>query len=144
MALPITPPPTMATSQDWVMILRSDGEARLDQPAHARLAGEEAAGEGGLLELLAGEVDGGRGDVERVQIQPAEGDGGRARHRQLDHAIDRAVGVIADDPPAVPMAAPDPALGIDGHAVGDAIARRHAGEEMARADLAVGRDLIAV
>ena len=60
MALPITPPPTMATSQVWVMFVRSDGEARLDQPAHARLAGEEAAGERSLLQLLAGEVDGGR------------------------------------------------------------------------------------
>src|SRR6266481_3103179 len=106
MALPITPPPTMATSQDWVMFVRSNGEARLDQPAHARLAGEETAGKRRFLQLLAGEVNGGRGDVEGVQLRAAEGDGSRPRHRQLDHTVDRAVGVIAGHPPAVPMAAP--------------------------------------
>src|SRR5262245_15452841 len=106
MALPTTPPPTMATSQIWLMQGCSGCETRFDQAPHAGPAGEEAARKRGFPKLLAGELEGGRGDVEGLQVRPAEGDGGRPLHRHLDHPIDGALRGVTGHPPAVPMGAP--------------------------------------
>ena len=92
-------------------------EGRFGKPARPGLDGEDAAGERRVGQLLGGEADARAGHVEQRQVRPAEGAARGARHGQGDDAVDRAVRRIAGDAPAVPVRAPDIALGVDGEAV---------------------------
>src|ERR1039457_4258957 len=144
MALPTTPPPTMATSQVSLMFALA-GEAGFHQAAHARATGEEGAGERCLFQLLAVQIDRRAGNIKRGQVLAAEFHRRRPRDRHVDDPIDPAIGTVAGDTPSVPLARPHAALGVHCHAIGHALSLGHGGEQVAGPDLARGRvDVVAI
>src|SRR5258708_31423997 len=69
--------------------------------------------------LLGAQVVAGAGDEQRSQIRAAERRTGRAPGRDLDDAIDVAVGAVTGQPAAVPLGVPEAPGGVHRAAVGD-------------------------
>src|SRR5690348_9553928 len=70
-----------------------------------------------------------RGDVDLVELVPAEDDAGDVPHRHADAPLDRAVGRVAHEVARDELSVPHAALGVDGRAVGHALVTLERGEQ---------------
>src|SRR5260370_25628481 len=105
------------TTEAWRVRLPREG--RLGDAFDAGLERQQAAGQGLLGKLLVGKGRAHGRQVEDVQVGAAEDDAGAARDRQLDDAFQFPRRIVTGDAAEHRLRAPDEALGVDGHAVGE-------------------------
>ena len=95
--------------------------ARRGRSRHSGAATENRARQRFVGATLA--VVPGRRDVEIAAVVAAKRHRGRIRRRQLDHAVEGAVGVVAVHGPRSSQGDPQHALVVDGHAVRPELSR---------------------
>src|SRR5689334_4820836 len=135
----------MTTSYVPSVIVYSAVEFRIEQAFDAGLAHKQTSRQRRLAQLVGAQSIAGAGDEQLVHAGPAEADRGRPRHRHFQHPVDLAVLRITGDAPAVPVAAPEIAFGIDRHAVRVSRIGAAAEEALALADQpGVEVDIVAI